>query len=265
MTYFLKILILHVALLNPSALLSKDLKVPNELIDERSKFTGRYAYYDIVAYAERIGFLDMKTFVISYGLTDLVMKNGVLKSIDRFCFSEHLSNLPFTTQVNDEFTRAIIPKAVSMEVWKEDGKIKLYRPRTPTALGVGARDLQDEKLPTSSSDSRLIDADNDGKPGVTVNIKLYNKFDAELYITRKEVFEYYMTVEEDLSIRGTVIDNSEQSIVGAKPSFLKSQRNPRQNPDLKLSPVILEPVASDYSCEELKNDRTQLFPKNPQI
>ena len=152
-----------------------------------------------------------------------------------------------------------------MEVWKEDGKIKLYRPRTPTALGVESHISQDEKLPTSSSDSRLIDADNDGKPGVTVNIKLYNKFDAELYITREEVFEYYMTVEEDLSIRGTVIDNSEQSIVGAKPSFLKSQRNPRQNPDLKSSPVILEPVASDYSCEELKNDRTQLFPKNPHL
>ncbi len=265
MTYFLQILILTGALLSQSTLVSGELKVPNKLIKKRSIFTGRYAHYDIVAYAEKIGFIDMKTFVISYGLTDLVMENGVLKSIDRFCFSEHLSNLPFTTLVNDEFTKAIIPKAVSMEVWEENGKIKLYRPKTPTALGTRLSDLENEKLPTSSSDPRLIDADNDGKPAVTVNIKLYDKFDAELYITRKEVFEYYMNVEEDRSIRGTVIDNSEQSIVGAKPSFLKSQRNPRQNPDLKLSPVILEPVAMDYSCDELKNDRAQLFPKNPNI
>ena len=97
MTYFFKISILIAALLSPATLVSSELKVPNKLISKRSSFTGRYAHYDIVAYAERIGFIDMKTFVISYGLTDLVMKNGVLKSLDRFCFSEHLSNLPFTT------------------------------------------------------------------------------------------------------------------------------------------------------------------------
>lgn len=265
MTYFFQILVLMITLLKPVTLVFAELKVPNKLIRKRSSFTGRYAHYDIVAYVEKISFIEMKTFIISYGLTDLYLENGVLKSLDRFCFSEHLSNLPFKTYVNDELTTAIIPKAVTMKVSQENNKIDLYRPRTPTALGTQLSDLENEKLPTSSSDPRLIDADNDGKPAVTVNIKLYNKFDAELYITRKEVFEYIMSVNEDLSITGIVIDNSEQSIVGAKPSFLKSQRNPRQNKDLTLSPIILKPVATDYSCDELKINRDQLFPANPKI
>ena len=40
--------------------------------------TGRYAHYDVVAYQEKIGFLDMRTKIISYGLTDFVIKEGFL-------------------------------------------------------------------------------------------------------------------------------------------------------------------------------------------
>ena len=40
-----------------------------------------------------------------------------------------------------------------------------------------------------------------------------------------------MNLKEDGSFKGLVEDNSEQSVVGAKPFFLKSQRNPRQDPE----------------------------------
>ena len=51
----------------------------------------------------------MRTKIISYGLTDFVIKEGVLVSRDRFCFVEHLSNMPFTTSVNDKLS-TIVPK-----------------------------------------------------------------------------------------------------------------------------------------------------------
>ena len=231
--------------------------------DQLEDLTGRYAHYDVVAYQEKIGFLDMRTKIISYGLTDFVIKEGVLVSRDRFCFAEHLSNMPFTTSVNDKLTQAIVPKDVVLEVYEKNDKIAIHRPKTPTLLGTALKDMENEPLPTTYYDPRLIDADKDGYPGVTVNIKLYGHFDAKLFITRKEVFEYNMTLNEDSTISGTVIDNSQQSVVGALPFFMKSQRNPRQNPNLKLSPILLIPVSTDYSCEDLKADRSELFPTTP--
>ena len=122
--------------------------------------------------------------------------------------------------------------------------------------------MENEPLPTTDDDPRLIDADKDGYPRVTVNIKLYGHFDAKLFNNTQEVFEYNMTLNEDSTISGTVIDNSQQSVVGALP-FHEVTAKPRQNHNLKLSPILLIPVSTDYSCEDLKADRSELFPTTP--
>ena len=163
---FLIIFLLSVSSLTFSLEANTDLDAALEDI------VGRYGHYDIVAYKEKIGPITMKNLVVSYGLTDLVLNNGELYSIDRFCFSEYVTNMPFTTKVDDSFTQAIIPKAVKVKKTKLiNGRLNIYRPRTPTTLGVHLEDLVNEKLPTKSNDKRLIDADKDGKPAVTVKIK----------------------------------------------------------------------------------------------
>ena len=253
------------ALALESTALSNTYDYPDSHQPTVDKLVGKYAHYDVVSYKEKIGPVTMKNIIVSYGLDEFSDNGSSLVLTNRFCFSEYITNLPFTTKVNDEFTKAIIPEPVEVMLSEDDGRIKVYRPRTPTTLGVQLNDLVNEALPTKSNDPRLIDADKDGKPGVTVKIKLFGRVDGEIYITRKEVFEYNMELQNDGSFYGSVIDNSEQSTVGAKPFYLKSQRNPRQDPDSSKSFIMLQPVEKDFSCDDLKENRDWMFPENPEV
>ncbi|MBI1320785.1 MAG: hypothetical protein GC168_17815 [Candidatus Hydrogenedens sp.] len=223
---------------------------------------GHYAHYDIVAYDGDTPNGPLSTFVVSYGFTDLVIEDGELVEYDRFCHAEYLANQNLTTTFPDEATQAIEPRSAVVEVVQEDGVWKVYRPATPTLVGIDG----DPDLPLSMdpNDPLINDDDGDGKPGLTVYLKLYGLIDGEIYIARREIFENDMTLYSDGSLRGTVTDSSEQLVVGASLRILNVPNNPAQWPDLGLSPIILIPIADDIdTCEELMALRDDLFPPEP--
>lgn len=225
---------------------------------------GRYAHYDVVAYDGVTPNGPLSTFVISYGYTEFTIENGQLVETDRFCFAEQRANQPFTTSFPDEATQAILPRSAVVDLYQEDGAWRISRPATPTLIGIdGDPDLP---LSTNMADPLINDADNDGKPGVTVLINLFGLIEGELYLARREIFRNEMTLYSDGSLRGTVIDNSEQLVLGASLGILNVPNNPGQWPDLGLSPIILIPVADDVdSCEELLERRDALFPAPPEF
>ena len=61
------------------------------------------------------------------------------------------------------------------------------------------------------NDPLISDDDNDGKPGVTVVVKLFGFIEGEIYIARREIFKNDLTLYSDGSLRGNVIDDSEHS------------------------------------------------------
>ena len=108
------------------------------------------------------------------------------------------------------------------------------------------------------------DDDGDGKPGVTVFVKLFGLIKGEIYIARREVFENELALYSDGSLRGSVIDNSEQLVIGASLRILNTPNNPSQWDDPGLNPVILIPIPDDIdTCEELMANRDSLFPREP--
>lgn len=227
------------------------------------KLTGSYGHYDIVSYTDSLfGPFKMRSLIISYGITDFYLDDGKLMSKDRFCFSEYKANLPTKTSSSDELTQAIIPKPVELEVTEVNGKIKVYRPETPTLLGVNLKSYK-ESFPSDPNDPRYTDPDKDGKPGVTVNITLGKFFNEEIYIARKEIFSYDMELRKDRSLVGYVKDRSQQFVIDASKESLVKDSNPPQDPDLRRSPIFLIPVDTSMNCKQLKKDRFKLFPKNP--
>ena len=94
---------------------------------------------------------------------------------------------------------AIVPEPAKLRVTNENGIINIFRPETPTLLGV---DL-DSYLSPFPKDPRYTDPDKDGKPGVTVNISVGKFFNEDIYIARKEIFSYKMTLKGDKSIRSS--------------------------------------------------------------
>lgn len=230
--------------------------------NDAEKIVGKYAHYDVVAYVgDFAGPIKLKSRVISFGITEFYIEGNKLLSKDRFCFSDYKANLPFKTKNSDEFTQAIIPEIATMELLKTNGELILHRPETPTLLGVDLNDYT-EDFPSNANDPRFIDADGDGKPGVTVKLSVGNFVNEELYIARKEIFSYDVKRWENGILAGVVKDRSQQYIISASRADLVKPNNPIQNYDLSKSPIYLIPLKEEMDCAKLKLNRDKFFPKN---
>ena len=85
----------------------------------------------------------------------------------------------------------------------------------------------------------------------------------EIYIARREIFKYTVSLEKNGIFKGQVQDRSEQIILGSSPKFIKIPSAPFiQDKDLKKSPIILIPIENSYDCKKLMANRNNLFPKN---
>jgi hypothetical protein len=238
--------------------------VPASKQEAMAAMAGHYAHYDIVAYDGETANGPLSTFIVSYGFTDLVIEGEELVAYDSFCSAEYIANQPFDTIFSDAATQAIQPPGALVEVYQENGAWKLYRPATPTLIGIDG----DPSVPLSMdrNDPLLSDDDNDGKPGVTVVVRLFGFIEGEIYIARREIFANELTLYSDGSLRGNVIDDSEQLVIGASLALLDTPNNPLQRRDPGLNPIILVPVPADLdTCEELMANRDSLFPPEPRF
>jgi len=230
-----------------------------------AKIEGRYGHYDVVAYEDFDAKPVMRTFVISYGFTEFFVEGDQLIERDRFCHAEHkMSFKTVRTRFSDQATQAIIPEDKAVDLFFENGQWQIIREATPTLLGIRG----DPNLPLSRNkqDPNIEDSDGDGKPGVTVDVTIAGLIKGKIYITRREVFKNIMTVEPFDRIRGTVIDSSEQFILGANLKILDKPSDPVQHPDPKMNPIILTRLPDDIqSCDQLMENRDSLFPPEPEF
>jgi hypothetical protein len=223
---------------------------------------GRWAHFDVVAYQDGL----LKTLIISYGFNDFTEVDGRIIDAAQFCFSEQRTDQPIQTSLSDAATQAIKPPTTPIEVDEVDGVLRVRRPATPTPVGIRLDDPANEPLPTDPDDPRIIDADGDGKPGITVNIRVTDDLRGELYIARREIFAYDVRLVEPDLLTGTVTDDSEQLVIGASdPIFASSDANWVQHPDLTKSPIILRRVGAEWDCERLRAERADIFPPTPEI
>jgi hypothetical protein len=228
---------------------------------DAADLVGRYAHYDVVAY-EGDG---MKTLIISYGFTDLDAVDGALVATESFCFSEHRSDQPIIVEMSDAATQAIRPVPVKVATSSDKGPLHVSRPTTPTGIGVRLENPATDPLPTDPSDPRIADDDHDGNPGVTAHITVTPELSGDLYLARREIFAYEVDRQTNGSLTGYVDDDSEQLILGASNPLFVTNGQWKQHPDRSKSPIILKPVDRSWGCEQLRSERTALFPPTPAV
>jgi len=238
---------------------------PADLESARDKIVGHYAHYDAVAYEDTTTRTTMRTFIISYGFTDFYMEEGRLMQSDRFLHAEQkLSRKNAQSVFSDEAVQAIKPRVQEVDLFQKDGAWHIYRPESPSLLGIDGDPTK--PLSTDPNDPALTDPDNDGHPGVTVKISVGKFFSGEIYITRREIFRNYLTLNNDGTLSGHVIDRSEQFVVGASKKILAQESNSFQYHDTGLSPVLMVKVAPTIDTwEELLQIRSDIFPEEPEF
>lgn len=230
----------------------------------KKQLVGHYAHYDVVAYEDSTTKTPMLTFVISYGFTNFYLDSmGDLIQSDRFVRASHKINQKYiTSEFSDEAVQAIKPWNQRVELSLKDGKWQVFRPPTPSLLGITG----DPSKPLSKdrNDPNLTDPDGDGNPGVTVKINMGGIINGKIYITRREIFTNYLTLNNDGTLTGFVKDDSEQFIVGASLGILDQPSNNFQHPSKGMNPVILVPISDEIdTLEELMAIRDDIFPKEP--
>ena len=221
---------------------------------------GRWAHFDVVAYEDDT----MKTLIISTGFADLEVRDGELVNQMVFCHADTANDLGSEVTFSDAATQAILPVATPVEVSGEPGSFHVVRPATPTPIGIELADPANEALPTDPDDPRIVDADGDGKPGVTAKVKVSEDLQGEIYLARREIFAYDVTQVAEDRFEGTITDDSEQLVIDASdPVFLGAGGNWEQLDDPERNPVIWVRVDDDWDCDRLAEERDALFPPNP--
>jgi len=227
-----------------------------------SELVGRWAHYDVVAYEGDT----LKTLIISYGFNDFTEVDGQIIDSAEFCFSEQRTDQPIQTKLSDAATQAIKPPSTPIEIDEVDGVLRVRRAPTPTPVGIVLEDPFNESLPTDPNDPRIVDADGDGNPGITVTIEVTEDFVGELYIARREIFAYEALLTDPHRLDGFVTDDSEQLVIGASdPIFASSDANWGQFRDPARNPIILQRVDADWDCARLAAEREALFPPTPEV
>jgi len=238
---------------------------PADMESAMAEIVGHYGHYDVVAYEDTTTRTTMRTFIISYGFTDFYMEDGKLIESDRFVHSEQkLSRKNAKSVFSDESVQAIKPRIQEVELFRKDGKWHIYRPESPSLLGIEGDPMK--PLSTDPNDPDLTDPDKDGHPGVTVHLSVGKFFKGDIYITRREIFSNYLTLNNNGTLSGYVIDRSEQFVVGASKKILTQESHSIQHPDKGLSPILLVRVDPETDTfEELIRIRDNIFPEEPEF
>jgi hypothetical protein len=177
---------------------------------------------------------------------------------------QKLSKKKAKSVFSDEAVQAIKPKVQEVELSRKNGRWHLYRPATPSLLGIKGDPLK--SLSNDPNDPNLTDPDQDGHPGVTVQISVGRFFKGEIYIIRREIFSNYLTMNNNGTLSGYVVDRSEQFVVGASKKILNQASNSIQHPDPGMSPLLLVPVDPNIdTLEELMGIRDEIFPEEPEF
>lgn len=135
-----------------------------------------------------------------------------------------------------------------------------YTPqRQVQLLGWRARgDAATEALPTDPKDARVIDADGDQNPGVTLLLETLIG-PGEAYVVNREVLTLEGKIEGKDRIAGTSRTEQAQGVLAAKPEVLKSDVKATPDPDVKKSPFVMVRVPQGSDCAYVKAKQDTLF------
>ncbi len=134
--------------------------------------------------------------------------------------------------------------------------------RHVSILGARLKNPSADMLPTWARDYRVVDADKDGNPGVTVEID--GMIEGAIYLVQRSITQLRGLVEDNDKVNGLVAWSTEQSILGATSRLLESQPATRPDPDSTRSYFQMRRVESTTTCSDLRKNAAKLFPKTPE-
>ena len=166
---------------------------------------------------------------------------------------------PCAVDVDSEIdmVKTVIPQSTLAAIGTQQFRARLtqgksgwvfYQPPVMQTLGVQLDDAWKDKMPSDPKDKRLVDADNDGKPGVTVRIE--GAIDGAIYVAQRS-WSRLEGLVSGARIKGSLQWQTDQSVLDATSALLSTP--PRARPSNVPSENYFRAirVAPNASCEDI--------------
>ena len=142
-------------------------------------------------------------------------------------------------------------------VWRDGTTVRYELPPNIVVLGAKLENTERDRLPTDHADSRVRDADADGKPGLTIRVE--GLLDGELYVVQRGWNHLTGEVFGD-HIDGHVRWASEQSVIESTSVLLGDSPTSRSTGARSQNFFKSRRVRADTTCSALRKQARSLFP-----
>ncbi len=189
----------------------------------------------------------------------------VLQDGERLLMSEEVCTLTMDsepkriqTSFSPGYIKAVSGVRRSARLWREGDSYQFEAPRNTLVYGAKLANPGRDKLPTDPDDKRVVDADRDGKPGITVQLR--GTIDGEVYTVQRSVNSLRGKLTSPDLIEGTITWTSQSTVLDATSMFLKS--TPDTQPDKRASKNFfkLRRMPAGTTCATVRAQAKALFP-----
>jgi len=221
---------------------------------------GVYAERTVVVTLDKAeGQAEAETVGIYYNLNRIEQVDGKLVSTASPCRGLVQSKGIATLSISDAVTRLIPPLIGEVSVTEGSAGAVISRAEAVAPVSVQLADPWNDPLPTDAKDPRIVDADQDGNPGISIDIKVFG-IKGKIFVIRRERNRWEASPATNGSFHGLIKDASEQLVVGANPSMFNVKMTSKPHPDASRSTADLIRLPADLTCDEYVAKLPQLFP-----
>lgn len=193
-------------------------------------------------------------------LLTITEREGRFFTEERFCRITMETEGPATPSAPEALVNSIPTMQSELKLKREDNSWTWERTRSAIALGVRLDQPSEDSLPESADDERIWDQDEDGNPGVTLEVS--GLIEGALYV----VIRYADTLSGELSDDGELIgearDETEQVVVGASSEVLRINVSATPVNDPELNKVMAFRLTADADCDAVISEIDARLPTN---
>lgn len=236
------------------------MQMPSAVDQIEQKVVGHYVSRLQLAQMIDVPFSGVKEQIVASFGTFSIRREG-----DRFVATQQGCRVTstaegITTTIPDDVPRNVAPIDSIMEFSLSGGNITWSRAEVVSLVGINLADPANDVMPTDSSDPRIFDHEQDGKPGATISVQS-GIVGGDIYVIQRNKLRHYDGTMPDAStLFAYSDDNGEQIVIGASNPLLRTAPDVTKHADATKSNMQLKRVSTQYDCDQLINELGTLFP-----
>ena len=214
--------------------------------------------YPRIAELPLVGASAQDSYVVQ--LVDIEQDGLSLVMNDLYCFTfiREESSIS-STEIPEAFMASLRPQPRTATLLETDEGFAFDQPNYIEVRGAILENPETDELPTDSEDPRVIDQDEDGFPGMTVNVSLLGLMTEQIYVVQRVQYALQGTVISNDRIEGLIDWEDEQNVLAATSSLLMAGTKSQQDPDPSKHFFVMLRAGETWTCEWLQENWRDVF------